>query len=116
MQKHAGMVEKGRKKKILISISYAVSWNLSLGNGILQTFKKLDQTAEEWERIPAEERNKLVDGCKRHLKAVAAAKGCATKYLGAVPLLLPVVSFSVSSLKLQVENNISCQITLDSPF
>lgn len=87
------------------------------GTESCKRFKKLEQTAEEWERIPAEKRNKLVDGCKRHLEAVAASKGCATKYLGGVPLLLPLVSFSLFSLKLQqVENNISCEITLDSPF
>lgn len=49
------------------------------------------------ENVPAGKRNKLVDGCKRHLEAVTASKGCATKYLGGVPWLLPVVSFSVFS-------------------
>lgn len=35
---------------------------------------------EEWEKITAEKCKKLIDGNKKCLEAVIAAKGCATKH------------------------------------
>ncbi len=43
--------------------------------------QELEQIAkEEWEKITAEKCKKLIDGFKKRLDAVIAAKGCATKY------------------------------------
>lgn len=42
--------------------------------------RELDQIAkEEWEKIPAQKCKKLTDGYKKHVEAVIAATGCATK-------------------------------------
>jgi len=43
--------------------------------------QELEQIAkEEWEKMSAEKCKKLIDGFKKCLDAVIAAKGCATKY------------------------------------
>lgn len=43
--------------------------------------QELEEIAkEEWEKLPAEKCKKLIDGYKKRLEAVIAAKGCATKY------------------------------------
>ena len=59
-------------------------WNelrSGIGEKKLTNVQELEQFAKkEWEKIPAEECNKLIAGYKKRLEAVITAKGCATKY------------------------------------
>lgn len=53
----------------------------AIGRRNPSSVKGLEEIAkEEWEKIPQERCKKLIDGYRRRLEAVIAAKGCATKY------------------------------------
>ncbi len=90
IRKHTGMVEK---EKLTVLKWPAMSpdlnpiehlWGehksaISVNNPT--NVQELEQLAkEEWEKITADKCKKLIDGFKKRLDAVIAAKGCATKY------------------------------------